>query len=1064
MKSASRKKGSALAALSEEEMQRIVPEIIQENRESLILVSSGSSIVYAVLLIFALTTPAFYGSGVLSGIMLILMIALFLYLRIRRPEQKKTILFLCYFLIAVLCGSAIIRGTYLSRSGTAGSFFGVLLGIPLFFITRPRKFRWLIGTAVAVFLIMAVRFDLPEYAVIDGFSAIVFGILSIILNARVSRMKIQSLLYQKELSDVSQRDVLTGLKNRNCYDQSYYRYPEQCRNLLACIYLDANGLHELNDTKGHEAGDEMLIMIAGAMREAFGDQDTYRIGGDEIIAFASDISEEELKNSISNLREKISQKSYSASIGCEVQKKEELDINSLIRDAEQRMYDDKRRYYELAGNDRRRSDSDELEEIIRVVNHSELPEAIYSFRDGRVRTICVSDGLYDMMHCEDEPDKASLIARYETNMYRSTMPEDASRIAAEALRFAKEGGRYDVFYHEKIYRQKEFTLTHAVGYHHYLKDGSRIAIVTYSDISRAVREHVESEKAADNSLRKFLDQSDLGMAVIQRSDGELLYCNQTMVRFLKPVKNFDSGMTLSEFVTGTRDQSMLHRVTEIADSGSQMIRFRPEDKPLAIRVSSKEWEGREVFFIRSEPWEELYHDSLTGLPNLTYFRVHAKELMNQIRAEGGTPAFVYFDLYGMKGYNARFGIPEGDRILKYTGEILKNIFEDSALCRLSEDHFLVLSENRGLEPRLQKACEEVRRGSKGTFLQLKAGICAEEDRTIGSRNSDDYLSRAFDDARLACASIRKDAGKSWAYFSGSVSAEYSRQLYVLGEFRKALEKHWIKVFYQPVYDLSSGKLAGYECLARWLDPEKGYISPAEFVPVLEEHHLAAQLDRYMLTEICREAEQRRQVGIGSIPISFNVSRADFTGEDVSKTITEIADTYQIPHDLLNVEITESAFSSDPDFLSAQVEKLHQAGFQVWMDDFGSGYSSLGNLQAMKADLVKLDIRFLRTYEQEKKNGNAEHAADMIRAVISLADALGLHTLCEGAETEEQIGLLRAAGCEYAQGFYLGKPAPLRCFRRTEDCLKQFDASFRPVYNEIRERISEDNSERKGLLL
>ncbi len=1023
MKSRNRKKGSKLAALSEEERRRIEPEIVQENREGLVLVTSGSSIVYAVLLIFAFTTPAFYGSGTLSGVMLVLIFSLFLYVRFRKPEKKETIQFLCYFTIAILCGSAIVRGTYLSRNGTAGSFFGVLLGIPMFFIMSSKNFRWLIAAAVGVFLIMAIRYDQPEYAVIDGFSAVVFGFLSIVLNARMSRMKIQSMLYQKELSDVSQRDILTGLKNRNCYDQSYFRYPDQCGEQLACIYADANGLHELNDTKGHEAGDEMLIMIAGAMKEAFGDQDTYRIGGDEFVAFAADVPEEELQKRITRLREKIRENSYSASAGNALQKKEEIQIDQLITDAEQQMYEDKRRYYAQVGNDRRRSDSNELEELIRVVNHSEIPTAIYCFRDGRVRTVCVSDGLYEMMHCENEPDKASLIARYESNMYRNVVPEDASRIAAEALSFAKEGGRYDVFYREKVYQRKEYTLTHAVGYHHYLKDGSRIAMIAYCDIRNSVQEHLKSEKAAGDSLRGFLDQSDLGMAIVQRSDGELLYCNQTMIRFLKPVNNFDTGMTLSEFVTGTRNQSLLQHFAEIADTGSQMIRFRPEDKPLAVQVTSKEWEGKKVYFIRSEPWEEMNHDDLTGLPNFSYFRVQAKDSIHMIREHGGTPAFLYFDLYGMKGYNAKFGMPEGDRILKCTGEILKQVFADRVLCRISEDHFLVLDETDDLESRLKAACDGVRRCSKGMFLQLKAGICAEENPDQMD-HSDEYISQACDDARLACASIRQDAGKSWAYFSGSVSEEYHRQLYVLGEFHKALEEHWIRVFYQPIHDLSSGKLSGYECLARWQDPEKGMISPAEFIPVLEEHHLIAELDRYMLKEICREAEQRNRMGIGNIPLSFNISRADFSDEDVTETITRIADTYQIPHKLLNVEITESAFASDPDFLNAQVQKLHEDGFQVWMDDFGSGYSSLGNLQSMKVDLVKLDIRFLRTYEQEKKNGNAEHAADMIRAIIRLAETLGLHTLCEGAETEEHVDLLRAAGCGYVQGFYLGRPAPL----------------------------------------
>ncbi|WP_105304243.1 EAL domain-containing protein [Anaerolactibacter massiliensis] len=1013
----------SIAELSEEEYRRIQPEINQENQEQLLTISGGASLFFLFLLILSIVDHENRSYITLYAAMMLVSAFVFFYVRSGRRKSTKAVSYTVLVMLSVLVLYGGLHGTFLNPEGTAGIFFAILLAIPLLFIGRPERGNRFIIAAVLIFLVFAILFDTPEYAMIDGFSAGGFGCLSIYLNNRISRMRIQRLMDRQELADLTERDFLTGLKNRNSFDEAYFHYPEQCRENLACIYFDTNGLHELNNEKGHAAGDEMLITVAGAIREAFGDADSYRTGGDEFVAFARDLPSETICSKIHAIRQQLEPKSYHISAGFAQAEKDHLDISQLILKAEQKMYADKRDFYQRTGNDRRCRNEEELQNLICMVNQSETPIAIYEFTDGKVKTLCISDGLFEMMHRKDELDKASLIERFDTDMYCEVLPEDAARISAEALRFAREGGRYDVLYRERKFGSSDYSLTHAFGFHHNLKDGSRIAIITYADVNETICSHLISEQKADDSLRSFLDQSDLAMSVISRTDGELLYCNQPMRSLMKPVRNFDTGITISEFVTGVSDDSLLNSIASMADTGIRSIRFRKEDKPMPIRVSARIWEGKDVYFVQSEPWEELRHDSLTGLPNLSCFRSKAAECMNQIRSNGRTPAFLYFDLYGMKGYNAKFGIQEGDQILKRTAEILKKVFSGSLVSRLAEDHFIVLTDADHLEPRLRKASEEVRRSSRSAFLELKAGIYAEE-RPEDFSSSDSYVSTACDDARIACDSIRKDAGKSWAFFSGSVSEAYNHKLYVLSEFHRALEEHLIKVFYQPVYDLSAGKLAGYECLARWKDPEKGMLSPAEFIPVLEEHHLISALDQYMLKEICREAEERKQKGIGMVPISFNVSRDDFSSIDVAAVICEIADSYHIPHELLVAEITESAFSADPEYISAQAERIHNAGFQIWMDDFGSGYSSLVMLQSMQVDLVKLDMGFLQTYEQEKKNGKGEHSAAMLQAVIRLANTLGLHTLCEGAETSEHVDLLKHAGCEYVQGYYLGKPSPL----------------------------------------
>lgn len=301
----------------------------------------------------------------------------------------------------------------------------------------------------------------------------------------------------------------------------------------------------------------------------------------------------------------------------------------------------------------REAGTTEWEEMRAIFEHAEHAIAVYRFADGRVKTICISDGLYAMMHTAEERDKEALIRRYDTDMYRNVVPEDAARIAAEAKRFATEGGRYDVVYREKVYQRNYYTLTHAVGYHHYLSDGSRIAVIVYTDIEDAEKANEYARMYEGNTLRNFLDQSDLGMAVVTRDRGELLYCNAPMRRLLRPVRNFDTGITLSEWLLGREDPALLAMVASMDGQGNQPASFRGDGEEVIMRVSAQTWEGQKVYFLQSDPWNELFRDALTGLPNLSTFRRQARERIQKIRAGGKTPVLLYFNFFGMKAYNAR---------------------------------------------------------------------------------------------------------------------------------------------------------------------------------------------------------------------------------------------------------------------------------------------------------------------------------------------------------------------------------------------------------------------------
>ena len=240
--------------------------------------------------------------------------------------------------------------------------------------------------------------------------------------------------------------------------------------------------------------------------------------------------------------------------------------------------------------------------------------------------------------------------------------------------------------------------------------------------------------------------------------------------------------------------------------------------------------------------------------------------------------------------------------------------------------------------------------------------------------------------------------------------------YVISHLDEAIENHWIQVYYQPVIRTLTGELCGMEALARWVDPQIGFLSPASFIPVLEQVRLIHQLDAYVLEEVCHMLRQRLNHDLPITPVSFNLSRYDFDMVDVFHLVEKTRATYQIPRDALHVEITESALAENDDAVHRAVDRLRDEGYEIWLDDFGSGYSSLNILKDYTVDLIKLDMGFLRSFTEKSR--------DIICSVIDMAKELGIKTLAEGVETQEHAEFLASIGCGRQQGYYYGKPQPL----------------------------------------
>ena len=237
--------------------------------------------------------------------------------------------------------------------------------------------------------------------------------------------------------------------------------------------------------------------------------------------------------------------------------------------------------------------------------------------------------------------------------------------------------------------------------------------------------------------------------------------------------------------------------------------------------------------------------------------------------------------------------------------------------------------------------------------------------------------------------------------------------YILDNFESAMKNGYIRAYYQPVIRTLTEEICSVEALARWHDPSMGLLSPFLFISVLEKYRLIHKLDLSILENICITYNEMREKGLPLHPFSINLSRLDFNEVDMLGAISDIINKYKVPSTAIHIEITESVIGSDFEFMKEQVERFRELGFPVWMDDFGSGYSSLNVLKDYSFDVLKVDMRFLSDIGLRSKK--------ILSSVINMAKAIGIHTLAEGVETKEQMKFLRSIGCEMLQGFYYSKP-------------------------------------------
>lgn len=445
--------------------------------------------------------------------------------------------------------------------------------------------------------------------------------------------------------------------------------------------------------------------------------------------------------------------------------------------------------------------------------------------------------------------------------------------------------------------------------------------------------------------------------------------------------------------------------------------------------------------------DEFYVDALTNLPNINYVNKNGDNKIREIVARGKNPVVIYLDIDSMQSYNRRYELKRGDDLLVLVANILTEAFPHGIVARIFSDHFTVIDEylsDEEIVKKIESVNSKVKSRAFGITTGLNVGIY------VGNKN--DSLKECIDHSVRANKLVGEDLNKYYRFYTEEDDSLYNHQRYIIENFYTAMDNNWIKVFYQCFMRIETGKGMGFEALARWIDPEIGMINPDDFIPALEKYHLMHEMDLYMFEAVCKEIKIRYDEGLPLLPVSINFSRQDFDYIDVIEEINKIYDKYDISQYGIDksyfiIEITEQGLSKATDKFHEQLKKIRENGYKLWVDDFGSGYSSLNVFSSFDIDLIKFDMSLLINLDAHNGVNRV-----ILKGMIDIAHELGVHTLCEGMETEEQKNFLLNAGCELGQGFFYHRPESL------DTILERLHKDIPiPKWESEKERQAQDNN-------
>lgn len=413
-------------------------------------------------------------------------------------------------------------------------------------------------------------------------------------------------------------------------------------------------------------------------------------------------------------------------------------------------------------------------------------------------------------------------------------------------------------------------------------------------------------------------------------------------------------------------------------------------------------------------------EKINPLTGLYFGQAYFNEVEEFLKIANDTEyCLMAMDIEHFRLYNQLLGREEGDQLLIVIADMLREFQKENGgiIGYLGGDNFAVVTKNdkEALNKLRQELRQELRCRNKTTGYPPAFGIYTIQDRNESAESM-------YNRATVALSYVIGNYTNRCREYYPDMDGKAEEEIRLLSQIQKGIENDEFTFYIQPQYDIANLKIVGGESLVRWIHGEKGMISPGVFIPVLEKNGFIADLDQVVWEKVCKWLRNCLDKGYQPVPISINVSRIDIFSIDVPQFLLSLVEKYNVPRELLKVEITESAYAEDGEVIIEAVNRLRSDGFIVMMDDFGSGYSSLNMLKSVPVDVLKMDMRFLEINETEEEKG-----IGILESVINMARQMRIPIVVEGVETKIQEDLLKKMGCCYTQGFLYYKPMALESF-------------------------------------
>ncbi|MEE5987938.1 EAL domain-containing protein [Ligilactobacillus equi] len=507
------------------------------------------------------------------------------------------------------------------------------------------------------------------------------------------------------------------------------------------------------------------------------------------------------------------------------------------------------------------------------------------------------------------------------------------------------------------------------------------------EFEQAIYSWTRENQLLDASLKQtLLDQIKVKEAVLSQNVGQDMALNADLVKLLEQKEI--TTLALWPLLIGDKLQGFWGILGPHLKAMTTLESYGPILTTTIVgRMVQKQLEAKLLLS------DQL--DTVTKTYNLVYFFQETEKVKKQITA------IVHFNFLDFQLYNASHSIEEGNTLLTEFGQLLQTKFSTKLVTRLAADNFVVGYQGSDTLDLVASVHQEMmRRGQK-----VEAGIYFYQNQVD--------VPTACDFAQAACRKNRFRANTYWTVYSEELREEMVQARYLRENLDQAIAAGHLKIHYQPIVRVLTGKPSSLEALTRWHDPRYGLLGPSTYVPILEASHLCYKVDMYVIEKTCQDLRQALDAGRPVVPVAINLSRDDFEFFDCVDYIETTLQRYGLDRRYLRIEITESTAMENPKLIQKAIMRLHQAGYSIWMDDFGSAYSSLNTLKDFAFDGIKLDGAFMRQLNDKSK--------EIVSSVINMAKKLGMHTLAEGVETRAQYDFLYEIGCEKIQGYYYGRP-------------------------------------------